>query len=128
MLLKVQLSLVKGQCYDGVSSKMEHKTGLEKYSKRNRFPHSVFSKTRKSLEEIIGNLEGAESGAKDILGLCPPTFDFFALNLGQRLLSHAGKQYDSRLLREQLLAGTMEQRENRNVPITAYIRDINEAI
>ena len=106
MLLKLQLSLVRGQCYDGVSSKMEHKTSPEKYSKRNRFPHSVFSKTRKSPGEIIGNLEG--SGAKDILGLCPSTFDFFALNLGQRLLSRAGKQYESRLLREQLLAGTME--------------------
>ena len=107
---------------------MEHETGLAKYSKRNRFPHNVFSKTRKSRGEIKGNLEGPESGVKDILSLCPTTFDFFALNLGQWLYSQAGKQYDSRLLREQLLAGTMEQRENRNVPITAYLRDIHEAI
>jgi len=39
-----------------------------------------------------------------------------------------GKRYNSAPLREQLLARTMEQWENRNAPITAVLRDINGAV
>jgi len=39
-----------------------------------------------------------------------------------------GEQYNSGPLREQLLAGTMEQWEDRNAPITADLRGINGAV
>jgi len=36
-----------------------------------------------------------------------------------------GERYNSGPLREQLLAGTMEQWEDRNAPIAADLRDVN---
>ena len=39
-----------------------------------------------------------------------------------------GKQYNSRLLREQLLTGRIEQCEDQNAPIRADLHDINSAV
>jgi len=39
-----------------------------------------------------------------------------------------GEWYNSRPLREQLLAGTMEQKEDPNAPITADLCDINDTV
>ena len=58
------------------------------HSKRNRFPHKVFTKTRKSPGEIIENLEGPEFEAKGILGLCPTRWTVRA----RRLFSANPKQ------------------------------------
>ena len=111
VLLKPQLSLVncKGQCYDGASNLMGHKTGVAKkiqdlqpkaypthchghsfslgvkYTTKNCKLLSDTMETAKEIvslikfspkrENLLGeikeNLEGPESEAKGILGLCP---------------------------------------------------------
>ena len=111
VLLKFQLSLVncRGQCYDGASNMMGHKTGVAKRIQDlqpKAYPtHShghllssgakdttknckLLSDTMDTAKEIVSlikfspkrenlpgeikeNLEGPESEAKDILGLCP---------------------------------------------------------
>ena len=127
VLLKLQLSLIncRGQCYDGASNMMGHKTGVAKRIQGlqpKAYPthchgHSLslsvkdttkncklssdtmdtakeivslikFSPKREHLlGEIKENLEGPESEAKGILGLCPTRWTLRA-SCFQRILDN----------------------------------------